>query len=124
MSDIDGVGIDIEEIHAFDRFNHLTISRVSARWLSQAELAWCAGQYSLARAIVVVFSCREAVFKSARGLRPAHELCLQMTGDLSGGRGIWYDEGRIEIELGWRVANGRVVALAVARDRACMEAYA
>lgn len=117
MGEVEGVGIDVEEIGAFDRFDHLTIMRASRRWLSPLEQVWCGRQPCLPRAMVVVFSCREAAFKSVRGVRPAHELALRMQGDLSGGHGALYHGGRrIEIEVTWSVAEGRVLALAVAGD--------
>ncbi len=110
------VGIDLEEITAFDRFDRITIVRASARWLSPAERAWCAKQFSLARAFLVVLCCREAAFKSSGRARPAHELALRMNGDLSGGRGDWYHGGLTGIEGTWRLVAGKVLALAVAGD--------
>ena len=117
VSDLEGVGIDVEDVAAFDRFDPLAIARAGARWLYREERTWCERQPSPAGALLVVLCCREAAFKSVRGMRPMHELELHLVGEVPAGGGACGGPGRIEIEVAWRVSGGQVLALAAAGDR-------
>jgi 4'-phosphopantetheinyl transferase superfamily protein len=112
----EGIGIDIEDITAFDRFDEAAIRRASACRLSPDEQAWCACQPSAARALLVIFCCREAAFKCSPGTRAAHELVLRMTGGILTGRGTCANAVPFEIEVRWEVAGGRLLALAAGGD--------
>jgi phosphopantetheinyl transferase len=108
-----GVGIDLAEQSAFSHLGDASIRRAADRWLRPDERAWCAAQPSLREAMVIVFSCKEAVYKAWGASGEVHELSLTMHGGAARGRAV-----AVGIEPGvvalWEVSNGSILSLAAA----------
>lgn len=109
-----GVGIDLEAPEALGHLDQAALCRAAERWLTAAERAWCAEQSSLGESLVVVLSCKEAVFKARPGPGPVHEVRLALEGTLEAGRARTED-GSVTVRVRWRRWRGQVAAVAVAR---------
>jgi phosphopantetheinyl transferase (holo-ACP synthase) len=107
----DGVGIDLEELDALARFTGRA-DHLACRWLDGAERAWCRAQGHPARAFVVVWSCREAVFKAGTGAAAPGDIRLTLAGTLERGRARAYLQDRLVAAVAWRLAAGHVLAVA------------
>ena len=59
-----GVGVDLEDGRALERFAAAALHRFMHRWFTAAERSWCVAHPSLARALVIGIACKEAVYKS------------------------------------------------------------
>jgi hypothetical protein len=116
---ITGVGIDIEEPAALDRFDEAAVRRAAERLLSPREWAWCRRQPSLRRAFTIVISCREAVFKACRDAPAVAAVQLRMAGGPLAGHAAWNGPESIGARVAWRLRRGVVVALAVAGGERC-----
>lgn len=108
-----GVGIDIEECGAFRRLDDASVERAAQRWLTDKERDWCAKQDPFADALLVVLSCKEAVFKASNQGRVAHQVRLAVAGCCVRGEG-WVEQSAVPIRVVWRRWRKQVVALAVA----------
>jgi 4'-phosphopantetheinyl transferase EntD len=109
---IRGIGLDMEECAAFRRLDDALVERAARRWLTHKERDWCAKQDSLADAVLVVLSCKEAVFKAWNQDRAAHQVRLALTGSCAEGQG-WAEQSPVAITVGWRRWREQVVVLAV-----------
>jgi phosphopantetheinyl transferase (holo-ACP synthase) len=112
-SSILGVGLDMEERAAFRRLDDASVERAARRWLTDKEREWCATQDSFADALLVVLSCKEAVFKAFRQGRAAHQVRLAVEGCCARGQG-WAEQSAVPIRVVWHRWRRQVVALAVA----------
>ena len=111
-----GVGIDVEERGRFGHLREPALRHAAERWLTPDERAWCARQDSLSEALVVVLSCKEAVFKAWPGGPQIHHLALdQLEGSAVAGRAL-ARQPSVRIEVRWMRRGAQVLALAVALD--------
>ena len=109
-----GVGIDLAEQSAFSHLGDASIRRAADRWLRPAEREWCAAQPSLREAMVVVLSCKEAVYKAWSASGEVHELSLSMHCCV-GGRGRAVTVGiDPQVAALWVVSDGSILSLATA----------
>jgi phosphopantetheinyl transferase (holo-ACP synthase) len=110
-----GVGIDLEQR---DRFVHLSepaLRRAAERWLTADERAWCGRHGSLAEPLVIVLSCKEAVFKAWPAGRTVHQVTLDaLEGSAAGGRAV--SRQPVQVEVRWMRWREHVLTLAVASD--------
>jgi phosphopantetheine--protein transferase-like protein len=113
-SSILGVGLDMEEYAAFRRLDDASVERAARRWLTDRERDWCATQDSFADALLVVLSCKEAVFKASSQGRAAHQVRLAVAGCCAMGGGWAEQSGSVPIRVVWRRWRKQVVALAIA----------
>ena len=115
-----GIGIDLAEPRAFDHLDAAAIARAARRWLTPGERAWCAGQPSFRHAVVTVLSCKESVYKAARGLVPVHEVTLRMEGDWRCGWARAQAGPEAPVTVLWEASGVRILAVAAAgpEDRA------
>jgi len=111
-----GVGIDIEEVDGLSRFDDASVVRSGLRWLQPGERSWCTAQRSFRAAMVVVLSCKEAVYKSLPTPGAAHEVTLTMRGSTAAGWARSESFGPLRVEVAWQTYNDRIVALAVAAE--------
>ena len=109
-----GVGIDIEHPARFSHLGEPVLRRAAARWLSPDERAWCALQTSCHEAMLVVLSCKEALYKAWPGIGVAHELRLAIRGSTARGRAAADRCAPVRLEAAWRGSGGTIVTLAVA----------
>jgi phosphopantetheinyl transferase (holo-ACP synthase) len=108
-----GVGIDLAVQSAFSHLGVASIRRAADRWLRPDERAWCAAQPSFREAMVIVLSCKEAVYKAWGASGETHELSLAMHG--RGVRGGAVTVGmHPEVVALWEVSNGSILSLAAA----------
>jgi 4'-phosphopantetheinyl transferase EntD len=107
-----GVGLDMEECAAFRRLDGVSVEQAARRWLTRKERDWCAKQDSFADAVLVVLSCKEAVFKAWTQDRAAHQVRLALSGSCAEGQG-WAEQSPVAITVGWRRWRQQVVVLAV-----------
>jgi hypothetical protein len=119
VSDILGVGIDIEEAAVLNRFDEPAVRRAAERLLSTREWAWCRRQPSLRRAFTIVISCREAIFKAWRDGPTVAALEVRMMGGPLAGHAEWSGPGPVRVRAAWRLRGSAVVALAVAGGVRC-----
>jgi phosphopantetheinyl transferase (holo-ACP synthase) len=108
-----GVGIDLAEQSAFSHLGDASIRRAADRWLWPDERAWCAAQPSLREAMVIVLSCKEAVYKAWGASGEVHELSLTMHGGGARGRAVTVGIDP-EVAALWAVSNGSILSLAAA----------
>jgi phosphopantetheinyl transferase (holo-ACP synthase) len=108
-----GVGIDMEECAALRRLDDASVERAAQRWLTDKERDWCAKQDPFADALLVVLSCKEAVFKASNQGRVAHQVRLAVAGCCVRGEG-WAEQSAVPIRVVWRRWRNQVVTLAVA----------
>jgi phosphopantetheinyl transferase (holo-ACP synthase) len=106
-----GVGIDLAEQGAFSRLDDASIRRAAARWLRPDERAWCVAQPLFREAMVIVLSCKEAMYKAWDASGEAHELSLTM--HRRGARAATDGIGP-EVVASWGVTNGSILTFAVA----------
>jgi phosphopantetheinyl transferase (holo-ACP synthase) len=108
-----GVGMDLAELRVFAHLGDASIRRAADRWLRPDERAWCSAQPSFREAMVIVLSCKEAVYKAWGASGEVHELSLTMHGCGAGGRAatVGIDP---EVAALWEVSNGSVLSLAAA----------
>ncbi len=114
-----GVGIDLAEQCAFSHLDDASIRRAATRWLRPDERAWCAAQASFREAMVIVLSCKEAVYKAWDVPGGAHELSLTMHGCAVSG---WAVRPGIHPEMvvaSWEVSGGSILTFAVAAPADC-----
>lgn len=114
-----GVGMDLAEQCAFSHLDDASIRRAAGRWLRPDERAWCAAQASFREAMVIVLSCKEAVYKAWDASGGAHELSLTMHGCAVSG---WAVRDGIHPEMvvaSWEVSGGSILTLAVAAPAEC-----
>jgi phosphopantetheinyl transferase (holo-ACP synthase) len=108
-----GVGIDLEQR---DRFVHLSepaLRHAAERWLTADERAWCGRQGPLAEPLVIVLSCKEAVFKAWPVGRTVHQVTLDaLEGSAVGGRAV--SRQPVQVEVRWMTWRQHVLTLAVA----------
>lgn len=109
-----GVGIDIEHRAGFAHLGEPVLRRAAARWLTPEERAWCALQASCHEAMLVVLSCKEAVYKAWPGVGGAHEVRLAIRGSTAMGRATADRCAPVRLEAAWRSSGGTIVTLAVA----------
>lgn len=108
-----GVGMDLAELRAFAHLGDASIRRAADRWLGPDEHAWCTAQPSFREAMIIVLSCKEAVFKAWGASGEVHELSLTM--HRSGARGRAVTVGiDPEVVALWEVSNDSVLSLAAA----------
>jgi phosphopantetheinyl transferase (holo-ACP synthase) len=108
-----GVGIDLAERNAFSHLDDASIRRAAGRWLRPDERAWCAAQPSFREAMVIVLSCKEAMYKAWDASGEVHELSLTMHRRKARAR-VVRDAIGPEVVAAWEVANGSILTLAVA----------
>ncbi len=109
-----GVGLDLAEQCAFSHLDDAPIRRAADRWLRPDERAWCAAQPSFREAMVIVLSCKEAVYKAWDASGEAHELSLTVHGRAVSG---WAVRDGIHPEMvvaSWEVSGGSILTFAVA----------
>jgi phosphopantetheinyl transferase (holo-ACP synthase) len=106
-----GVGIDLAEQGAFGHLDDASIRRAAGRWLRPDERAWCVAQPSFREAMVIVLSCKEAMYKAWDASGEAHELSLTM--HRRGARAATDGIGP-EVVASWGVTNGSILTFAVA----------
>ena len=109
-----GVGMDLAEQGAFSHLDDASIRRAGGRWLRPDERVWCAAQASFREAMVIVLSCKEAVYKAWVAPGGAHELSLTMHGCAVSG---WAVKDGIPPEMvlaSWEVSGGAILTFAVA----------
>ena len=121
-SSILGVGLDMEEYAAFRRLDDASVERAARRWLTDRERDWCATQDSFADALLVVLSCKEAVFKASSQDRAAHQVRLAVAGCCAGGEG-WVEQSTVPIRVVWRLWRDQVVALAIATAESTKDVF-
>jgi phosphopantetheinyl transferase (holo-ACP synthase) len=109
-----GVGIDIEQPGRFSHLGESMLRRAAARWLSQDERQWCALQPCCDEAMIVVLSCKEAMYKAWPRPGGAHEVDLAMRGSAAAGRATCDRFAQVRLEAAWRRAGDNIVTLAVA----------
>jgi len=109
-----GVGIDIEHIGRFSHLGESALRRGAARWLSQDEREWCALQANWHEALLVVLSCKEAVYKAWPTAGGAHEARLVMRGSAALGRATTDRFAPVRLDAGWRRTGDSIVTLAIA----------
>lgn len=107
-----GVGIDVEEVGGLNRFDEASALRAGLRWLQPGERSWCTAQRSFREAMVVVLSCKEAVYKSLPTHGAAHEVTLTMRGSTAAGWARSETFGPLRVEAVWQTSHDRIVALA------------
>ena len=108
-----GIGLDVEEYGAWRHLGPAALERAAERWLTADERLWCRAQPSLAEALVVVLSCKEAVFKAWAGCGSAPDVALTLRGSPDRGRAR-AGHPPVVVDVEWNRWDGRVVALAVA----------
>jgi phosphopantetheinyl transferase (holo-ACP synthase) len=108
-----GVGIDLAEQSAFSHLDEASIRQAADRWLRPDEHAWCATQPSFREAMVIVLSCKEAVYKAWSASGEVHELSLTMQGHGAKGRAVAVGIEPQVVAL-WEVSNGSILSLAAA----------
>jgi phosphopantetheinyl transferase (holo-ACP synthase) len=113
-SEVLGVGIDVEQLEQFSHLDESMLRRAAARWLSAGERRWCASQKSYREAILVVLSCKEALYKAWATPGGAHELMLAMRGSTASGRATSDRFAPVQLEAAWEVSRDSIVTLAVA----------
>jgi phosphopantetheinyl transferase (holo-ACP synthase) len=109
-----GVGIDLAEQSAFRHLGARSIRRAADRWLRPDERTWCATQPSFREAMVIVLSCKEAVYKAWSASGEVHELSLSMhrcVGDRGRAVTVGTDP---QVAALWVVSNGSILSLAAA----------
>jgi phosphopantetheinyl transferase (holo-ACP synthase) len=106
-----GVGIDLAEQSAFSHLDDASIRRAAVRWLGPDERVWCAAQRSFREAMVIVLSCKEAMYKAWNASGEVHELSLTM--HRCGARAATDGIGP-EVVASWQVTNGSILTFAVA----------
>lgn len=109
-----GVGIDLEEAGALERFDPWALRRFLERWFSVAEQAWCLAQPNLARALVAGVCCKEAAYKAvgATGLTPDRfEINLAGENILTTARASGNASPRAVVV--WTTVNEGILALAM-----------
>lgn len=109
-----GVGIDLAERCTFSHLDDASIRRAAGRWLRPDERAWCAAQASFREAMVIVLSCKEAVYKASEAPGGAHELSLTMHGCAVSGWAVRHGLHPEMVVASWKVSGGSVLTLAVA----------
>jgi phosphopantetheine--protein transferase-like protein len=109
-----GIGIDVERLEQFSHLDESMLRRAAARWLSAGERRWCASQRSYREAILVVLSCKEAVYKAWATPGGAHELILAMRGSTASGRATSDRFAPVRLEAAWEVSRDSILTLAVA----------
>ena len=67
VATFEGVGLDLEDPAALDRFDPAALQRMLGRWFDARERQWCLGQAALGPAMVVGICCKEAVYKALGG---------------------------------------------------------
>jgi phosphopantetheinyl transferase (holo-ACP synthase) len=107
------VGIDLAEQSAFSHLGDASIRRAADRWLRPDERTWCATQPSFREAMVIVLSCKEAVYKAWDASGAVHELSLAMHGRGVRGRAVTVGIDPEVVAL-WEVSNGSILSLAAA----------
>ena len=106
--------MDLAEQSAFSHLDDASIRRAAVRWLRPDERAWCAAQPSFREALVIVLSCKEAVYKAWRASGEVHDLSLSMHRCV-GGRGRAVTVGSDpQVAALWVVSNGSILSLAAA----------
>jgi phosphopantetheinyl transferase (holo-ACP synthase) len=108
-----GVGIDLAEQRAFAHLGEASIRRAADRWLRPDERAWCAAQPAFREAMVIVLSCKEAVYKAWDSSGEVHELSLAMHGRGVRGRAVTVGTEPEVVAL-WDVSDGSILSLAAA----------
>lgn len=114
-----GVGMDLAEQCAFSHLDDASIRRAGGRWLRPDERVWCAAQASFREAMVIVLSCKEAVYKARAAPGGAHELSLRMHGCAVSG---WAVRDGIHPEMvvaSWEVSGRSILTFAVAAPTEC-----
>jgi phosphopantetheinyl transferase (holo-ACP synthase) len=106
-----GVGIDLAEQSAFSHLDDASIRRAAVRWLGPDERVWCAAQRSFREAMVIVLSCKEAMYKAWNASGEVHELSLTMHRRRA--RAATAGIGP-EIVASWEVTNRSILTFAVA----------
>lgn len=106
--------MDVEEWTALDHVPEPAVRRAAGRWLRPEELAWCAAQPSLRRALVAVLCCKEAAYKAWAAAGPVHEVALALSGRPESGSAIREVAGPATVEVLWRDVGRRVLAVALA----------
>ncbi len=109
-----GVGIDLAERSTFGHLDDRSIRRAAARWLRPGERAWCAAQPSFREGLVVVLSCKEALYKAWGDSGQAHELELSMYGREASGWAVRAGRCPARVVALWRVSRGSILAVAAA----------
>ena len=111
-----GVGIDLEDGGRFGHLGEAALRHAAERWLTADERAWCARQASLAEALVIVLSCKEAVFKACPWGRTVHDLALdELEGSAAGGRAV-ARQPSVRVEVRWTRWREQILTVAVALD--------
>lgn len=114
-----GVGIDLAEQYAFSHLDDTSIRRAAGRWLRPDERAWCATQPSFREAMVIVLSCKEAVYKAWNASGEAHELSLTMHGREVSGWAVWDGIHPEMVVASWEVSGGSILTFAIAAPAEC-----
>jgi phosphopantetheinyl transferase (holo-ACP synthase) len=105
--------MDLAEQSAFSHLDEASIRQAADRWLRPDEHAWCAAQPSFREAMVIVLSCKEAVYKAWGASGEVHELSLTMQGHGAKGRAVAVGMEPQVVAL-WEVSNGSILSLAAA----------
>ncbi|MBA3318075.1 MAG: 4'-phosphopantetheinyl transferase superfamily protein [Gemmatimonadales bacterium] len=108
------MGIDIAERHTFSHLDQASIRRAAARWLRPHERAWCAAQPSFREALVVVLSCREAMYKAWGVSGQAHQTRVLMHGRWGSG---WAERAGLHtptVVASYLVSGASILTVAVA----------
>lgn len=109
--------MDLAERSAFGHLDDAAIRRAADRWLRPHERAWCAAQPSFREGMVVVLSCKEAVYKAGRS-PAAHEASLTMHRHGASGWAVGDDTQSDHVAVWWEISDRSILALAVAAPAA------
>jgi phosphopantetheinyl transferase (holo-ACP synthase) len=114
-----GVGIDLAERSTFGHLDDGSIRRAAVRWLRPGERAWCGGQPAFREAVVVLRSCKEALYKAWGGSGQAHDIALTMYGRETSGWAVRADPCSAQVVAAWQVSRESILTVAVAAKAHC-----
>jgi 4'-phosphopantetheinyl transferase EntD len=109
-----GVGIDLAERSTYGHLDEALVRRVADRWLRPEERAWCAAQPSFREAVLIVLSCKEAVYKAWGGSGLVADLSLEMQGHGAAGWAVKTGPGRAPVTASWQLREASILTIAVA----------
>jgi phosphopantetheinyl transferase (holo-ACP synthase) len=105
--------MDLAEQRHFSHLDDASIRRAADRWLWPHERAWCAAQPSFREAMIIVLSCKEAMYKAWGASGEFHQLSLTMQHCGARWRAVKAGSGP-EVVASWEVVNGSILTFAVA----------
>jgi phosphopantetheinyl transferase (holo-ACP synthase) len=112
---ITGIGIDLEDVRALDRFGNRQLQSFLDRWFSPRERAWCLAQPALRTALVTGICCKEAAYK-ALGKAGTHlwQLEVELASEGVPTSATLPSRSSLAVALGWTRRASSVLAIAIA----------